>query len=240
MRKHTRIITLILMLSVVFTGILITSDTAYAGKITSIRSAQKLALKKVKKSAVTEVDKDYEKGFLVYKVHLWKGTKEYELTYRAFDGTLLSYGWEEIRINRTSRRKIMSKSVCRNLALQEVPGGEVTSILKRYDGGIYRYKVNVKRGDKKYTLEYHARDKKLLDYKWELKSFKGKNKHGYIGWKKARKTALSQVPGAEAVRVELMKQKGTFAYEVELVRDSYKYKIRVHARTGKILKMEQK
>lgn len=239
MRKQKRILTLILILGLMLTGILITSDTAYAGKITSMQQAEKLALKKVKKAGVAEVDKDYEKGILVYSVHLWKGTKEYELTYRASDAVLLSYSWEEMRINKTSRRKIMSKSTCKKLALQKVPKGQVISIAKKYEEGSYIYEVRLQKGDKKYSLEYHARTAKLLEYKWELKSFKGKNKYPYIGRKKAKRIALSAVPAAEVVRVELYNDDGTFVYEVELVKEGYEYEVKIHARTGKVLHIER-
>lgn len=238
MRDQKKMLTFILMLSLVFTGILITSDTAYAGQITNVRQAEKLALKKVKKAAVTEVDKDYERGILIYHVQLWKGTKEYELTYRAYDGALLAYRWQELRINMTSRKKIMSKNVCRKLAQKEVPKGVITSNVKKYDGRIYRYTVKLQKGDRKYSLQYHARTQKLLEYKWELKAFRGKDKYHYIGWKKARNTALYRIPGGEVSKVELDRDHGTPVYMVELVKERLKYKIKIHAKTGKILNIE--
>ncbi|MCI9081345.1 MAG: hypothetical protein HFI70_03300 [Lachnospiraceae bacterium] len=239
MKKQKRILTFILMLSLVFTGILVTSEMAYAGKITNMQTARKLAMKKVKKAVVTEVDKDYEKGILVYVVHLWRQTKEYELIYRASDGVLLSYSWEEMRINMTSRKKIMSKSTCQKLARKEVPQGKITSIAKKYDGRMYRYKVKMQKEGKNYFLEYHARTQKLLEYKWELRTFRGKDKHNYIGWKKAKKIALPSVPGAEAVKVELGKSRGIYVYRVELVKDRLKYQIEIHASTGEVLKIER-
>ncbi len=239
MRKQKRILTFILMLCLMLTGILITSDTAYAGSITSISQAERLALMKVKRAGVIEVDKDYEKGMLAYRIHLWKGTREYELIYRASDAALLSYSWEEIRINRTSRKKIMSRNTCRRLALQKVSKGKVVSLTKKYDDGIYRYKAKLQKGDKRYSLEYHARTGKLLEYKWELKSFQGKNKYSYIGWRKAKRIARSRMPGAEVVRVEIRREDGPPVYEVELIKDGFEYEIEIHARTGKVLTTER-
>ena len=101
---------------------------------------------------------------------------------------------------------------------------------------MYRYKVKLQKENRKYFLEYHARTQKLLDYKWELRTFSGKDKYHYIGWKKAKKIALSKVTGAEAVTVQLGKNKGIPVYRVELVKDRIKYRMEIHASTGEILK----
>ena len=65
---------LLLMFCFVSVGVLVTPYTAYAKKITSIRQAEKLARKKVKNATITESDKDYEKGVLIYEIEMIKGT----------------------------------------------------------------------------------------------------------------------------------------------------------------------
>lgn len=239
MNKQKKVMLFFVMLFFVFIGLSVSSSPVYAKKITSIRQAETLARQKVKKGTVSEVGKDYENGILVYDVRLWKETKEYELTYRASDGKLLSYGWEELRINRTSRSPVMSKIACRKLALKEVPGGNVNSIVKKYDDGIYRYKVKLQKGDKRYFLEYHARTKKLLEYEWEWKLPKKNDNRNYIGWKKAKKIALSKVPGGEVVKVEIDMDHGVPVYEAELIKGEFEYEIEIHAKTGRILKIEK-
>lgn len=75
--------------------VLSVSAMVSAKGITSEQQAETKALQKVPGARVTEVEQDYEKGTKVYEVKLYKGTKEYELTYRASDGKLIAYGWEE-------------------------------------------------------------------------------------------------------------------------------------------------
>lgn len=228
-----------MMVCLVSAGVLSSSDTAYAQKITSMNQAKKKALKKVKNAVVTEVDKDYEKGILIYEIHLVKGTKEYEITYRASDGKTLSYGWEEEAVNRYSSKAVMSKSQCKKLARKKVSKGKITSITKKLDDGIYVYKVKMKKGSKKYTLKYHARTRELLEYEWELVTKTSDKKNNYIGREKARQIALAQVPGAVVVKIEFDKDDGVPVYEVELIKDEFEYEIKIHAKTGKILDIDK-
>ena len=58
----------------------------------------------------------------------------------------------------------MSESKCRSLAQKKVPGASITSIRLKYDDGIDQYKVKMKKGNKKYELEYHARTRELIGY----------------------------------------------------------------------------
>ena len=76
---------IVMMCCLALIGILAVPNTAYAKKITSDRQVEKLAKKEVKGAVVVEIDRDYEKGNLVYEVKMRKGTKEYNLTYRASD-----------------------------------------------------------------------------------------------------------------------------------------------------------
>lgn len=239
MNKQKKAMMSFVMLCFVFLGLSVSSSPVYAKKITSIRQAETLARQKVRKGTVIEVGKDYENGILIYDVRLWKETKEYELTYRASDGRLLSYDWQELRINRTSRSPVIGKQACRKLALKEVSGGTVSNIVKKYDDGIYKYKVKLLKGDKRYSLEYHARTKKLLEYGWELKLPKKNDNRNYIGWKKAKKIALSKVPGGEAVKVEIDKDHGLPVYKAQLVLGEFEYEIKIHAKTGRVLNIKK-
>lgn len=219
-------------------GILAVPSTAYAKKITSDSQAERLAKKKVKGATVIEVDRDYEKGNLVYEVKLIKGTKEYDLTYRASDGKLIEYGWEEMRV-KPSTKKVMSKSKCKNLARKKVKGAQITSIKLKYDDGIEEYKVKMQKGSKKYELEYHARTGKLIGYQWKENLTAKPGNSGYIGVEKAKQIALKEVPGATVVKAEFDNDDGIPVYEVELVKDVWEYEFKIHAKTGAILEREQ-
>lgn len=74
---------------------------------------------------------------------------------------------------------------------KEVSGGSITSLVKKRSDGIDIYKVKMKKGSKKYELEFHARTGKLLEYEWELTT-KSSNKNNYIGTAKAKEIALKK------------------------------------------------
>lgn len=215
------------------------ADVAYAKKITKDSQAVKLAKKKVPGAVVFEIDRDYEKGNLVYEVKLMKGTKEYDLTYLASNGKLIQYGWEENKINRSSTKKVMSQSKCRSLAKKKVPGATITSIRLKYDDGVEQYKIKMKKGSTRYELEYHARTRKLIGYEWKKSVTPKQGNNSYIGVERAKEIALSKVPGATVVKVEFDKDDGVPVYEVELIKDEYEYDIEIHAVTGKILDFDQ-
>lgn len=237
MQKRFAMVFMIICFTLI--GVFSSSNTAYAKKITSTRDAEKKALNEVKKAVVLEVDMDYEKGAIVYEVYLIKGTKEYEITYRASDGKMISYGWEEQEINKYSNKKIMSKSKCKKLARKKVKNGKITSLVRKYDDGISIYKVKMQKSKKRYEMKFHARTGKLLEYKWELATSKTKKKDTYIGVDKAKSIALKKVPGAVVVKVEFDKDDGVPVYEVKLVKDEFEYEIKIHAKTGEILEVER-
>lgn len=228
-----------MMICLVSAGVLLSPDKAFAKKITNMRQVEKKALKEVRNAVITEVDTDYEKGSLVYEVHLIKGTKEYEITYRASDGKMVAYEWEENNVRKYSKKKVMSKSKCKKLAYKKVKKGKITSIVKKRDDGIVIYKIKMKKGNKKYELQLHARTGELIEYKWEFVTRNAKKKNSYIGVEKAKRIALEKVPGATIVKVEFDKDDGVPVYEVELIKDEFEYEIKIHAKTGEILEMER-
>lgn len=228
-----------MMFCFVAAGVLLVPHTAFAKKITRDSQAESMAKKKVKGGTVVELDKDYEKGNLVYEVKLIKGTREYDLTYRASNGKLIQYGWEEHKLNRTTKKKMISISKCRKLAKKQVKGATILSLRLKYDDGIDQYKVKMKKGNRRYELDYHARTGKLIGYEWEEALTPKNSNNGYIGVEQAKQIALKKVPGATVVKAEFDKDDGVPVYEIELIKDIYEYEIEIHAISGEILKYEQ-
>ncbi len=238
-KKRKMAAMLLLMFCFVSVGVLATPHSVYAKKINSMKEAEKLARKKVKNATIVESDKDYEKGVLIYEIEMVKGTKEYNLTYRASDGKLIEYGWEQHKLDRSSRKKKMSESKCRSLAQKKVPGASITSIRLKYDDGIDQYKVKMKKGNKKYELEYHARTRELIGYEWKEEIKPKQSNNNYIGAEKAKQIALSKVPGATVIKVEFDRDDGVPLYEVEMIKDEFEYDLEIHAITGEILDFDQ-
>lgn len=166
--KSTKRMWLLMALCFAFLGNLLWTQSVYAGSLNSEDQARQKALKRVKNATVTEVDSDYENGIRVYDVDLVKGNRKYELTYRASNAKLLSFGWEKKTVQPARQHPAITKKEIRQLAKKKVKKAQVTSIHKKYDDGIELYKVKMHSGNKEYTLKYHARTGALLEYEWEL------------------------------------------------------------------------
>lgn len=223
-------------------GAFIQTDAAFAKAITSAEQAEAKALQKVKDATVVDVDYDDDDGVMVYEVKLVKGSKKYEITYRASDGKMLSYGWEKKRVDPDYDKALVDKSKCEDKAQKKVPGATITSSTKKVDNGIDIYKIKMTSKTKKYTLKYHARTGVLIEYEWELfdssDSSSGTDS-GYISADRAKEIALSKVPGARVTKCKLDTEDGVKIYEVELVKGRYEYEIEIDAKTGAITKYEK-
>lgn len=141
------------------------ANTAKARMISGSGEAKKLASDKIKNAFITDVDREHKRGRLYYEVELHKGDREYTLEYRASDGKLVKYEWDIDQHNNSSRH-IKSKNAIRSLAKQKVKHARIQSI--RLDRSDKEYKVKMKKGKKKYTLEYDAGSGKLISYEWKI------------------------------------------------------------------------
>ena len=238
-RAGKRITMILLAACVVFAGVLTSTDSAYAAKINSTSQAKKKALKKVPNAIITGVDRDYEKGVLVYEIDLVKGNKEYSITYRASDGKILEYGWEKMYVSAKRNKALISKSKCKKLARKQVKNGKIVSCTRKVDDGVSMYVIKMTAGSKRYTLKYHARTGGLIDYEWKLTKTSSNTGSSYIGTSKAKQIALNQVPGAVVVKVEFEMDDGVPVYEVKLIKGYYEYEFKIHAKTGVILEQEK-
>lgn len=222
-------------LAVVCSSVLLCAPVkSEAKKIGSLSAAKKMAKKKVKKAVITEAGTEYDKGTLVYEIELFKGSREYNLKYRASDGKLLEYQWE-LKNAGYSRAKKVSESKIRKKAASKVKKAKILSVVLDEDD--YEYKVIMNKGKKKYKLVYHAGNGKLLEYGWE-ESVKQAKKTAYIGLKKAKAIAAKKVPGARVVKAEFDRDDGLPVYEIEMKKDWLEYEIKIHAQTGKILEFD--
>ena len=231
------------------TGALAT-DVRAAG-ITSESEAVAKAQAKVPGATVTEADRDHENGVVVYDVELVKGNKKFEITWRASDARIISYGWEKISVGAGRNKPVISESRCRSLAQNKVKKGTILSISRKYDDGVEYYKVKMSDADKIYKLKFHARTGALIEYEWKYTVMpgnggnsgnsgnNGNNASGYIGLNKAKQIALGKVPDAVIVKAEFDMDDGVPVYEIELVKGRYEYEAKIHAETGSILEWEQ-
>ena len=227
---------IMLIFCLVFTTVWFTPSTVQAKGITSVRQVKRLAKKQVKGARIHKVERDYEDGKFIYEVELSKGKKEYNLTYRASDGKLISYDWEIYSwYVKRGRGKLISISKAKRLAKKQVKKAKVTSVMKKYSDGIDIYRVKMKTSKKKYELKIHARTGKVLEYEWELLK---KSSNKYIGEEKAKAIALEKTGAGTVIKVDFDYDDGVPVYEVEIIKGLYEYEVVIHARTGKILDFE--
>lgn len=212
-----------------------------AAKLNSVAAARQKALQKVPNAAITEVERDFSDGVPVYDVELVKGNKKYDLTYRVSDAKMLEYGWEKVSVGANRTKPLISQDKCKSLAKKQVKNGKIVHLSRKTDDGIDFYKVKMTAGNKRYTLEYHARTGALLAYEWKItaSSDSADSSKGYIGLAKAKQIALSKVSGATVVKAEFDMDDGVPVYEIELVNGIYEYEYKIHAKTGKILEYEK-
>lgn len=208
-----------------------------AKKISSVSAAKKLARSKVKSAVVTEVDKGYENGSMVYEVELHKGKREYNLEFRASDGKLMEYKWELSYENPSYVSRKINKDGIRSAANKQVKKAKIVSMVFEDDLDKPEWDVVMKKGNKKYELTFNAHNAKLVEYEWKITDDK-KEKTKYIGLKKAKSIARKKVPGGRFVKVEFDKDDGAAVYEVEMKKDGMEYEMKIHAKTGKILEYE--
>ncbi|MDE7311333.1 MAG: PepSY domain-containing protein [Eubacterium sp.] len=236
----TKKLTALLAAGFVLAGSFASAGSAWAAGISSAEQARQKALQKVPNAVVTDVDLDRENGQQVYEIELVKGSKKYDMTYRASDGKLLAYGWEKTTVSPSSSRSLISTSKCRQLASNKVKNGTITAISQKVDDGIDIYKVKMTAGNKRYTLKYHARTGALLECKWELAaSASSSTQGGKIGLEKAKQIALDAVPGATVYKAEYDVDDGVAVYEVELIKGNYEYEFKIDANTGAILEQDK-
>ena len=225
--------------AVMITG-LAAADSAAAAGISSANQAREKALKKVPNAVVTDTDLDTENGEQVYDFVLLKGSKKYVITYRASDVKMTVYGWEKTTVSPSRNRAVISEKKCRQLALDRVKNAAITAISQKTDDGIDIYKVKMTAGNKRYTLEYHARTGALTEYKWKLVKTAGSNSQKKdISLEQAKQIALKEVPGAVVYKAEYDIDDGAAVYEIELVSGNYEYEFKIDAGTGTILERDK-
>lgn len=232
-----KIITPLCLIAFMAAAFTLSGNSAHAKKISSLSQAQKKALKEVKNAVVTDTEMEHKDGQAVYEVSLLKGTKEYDIVYRAKDGKKIKYSWEENYIYSVNKNKTLSKNECKKLALKKVKKAAVISLTEKIDDGLTVYKVTLKKGNKKYKLEYLAEGRKLIEYEWETTKTSNIGK-GYISSSKAQEIALAKVSGGQVVKCKLDTDDGIPEYEIDIIAGGFEYEFTIHAETGKILEME--
>lgn len=124
------------------------------GKIISLNKCKKLAQKEVSGGKILSIAKKRSDGIDIYKVVMQKSSKKYELKFHARTGKLLEYEWELTR--KTNNKDYIGENKAKQIALNEVGGGEVVKVEFDMDDGVPVYEVEIVEDDMEYDVKIHA------------------------------------------------------------------------------------
>lgn len=136
-----------------------------------------------------------------------------------------------------SAKEISSIQQAQKQAKDRVNGAKVVKTEQDYEDGELVYEVELSKGKKEYSLVFRASDAQMISYEWEIDSWSvTKGSGALIGLDKAKELAKEQVPKAKITSVMKKYSDGIDLYKVKMKTSSKKYELKIHARTGKILK----
>lgn len=232
------------------------------------KKAEAIALEdaELTKSQVTRMKSqlDEEDGEAVYEVSFWVNTTEYEYTIRVEDGKILNRDTEEHDSrsmapehanNGAAKEKNAIKAALKAAGFKE---SQITDLVVELDGGIYE--VEFRCDGREYRCCVDAGTCKVLDQDVDTddddrddeddeddeddrqeKPGKG-NKGQDIGEDKAVRAALKHAGLKESqvtdLTVELSRDHGRLAYEIEFRADGIKYEYAIDGTDGAVLEHE--
>ena len=119
------------------------------------------------------------------------------------------------------------------IALKKAGGGTLAKIEFDEDDGLKIYEGKIILHNTQYEFEIDARTGSILE--WKQKQVTSSTKAPLIGAEKAKSIALSKLPGATLVEMELEEDDGRLHYKGELVRGHLEAEFEIDAYTGTIL-----
>lgn len=136
-----------------------------------------------------------------------------------------------------SAKELSSVQQAEKQAKNQVSGAKIVKTEQDYEDGELVYEVELSKGKKEYNLVFRASDAKMISYEWEIDSWNvSKGSGALIGLSKAKELAKEQVPKAKITSVMKKYSDGIDVYKIKMKTTSKKYELKIHARTGKILK----
>lgn len=138
-----------------------------------------------------------------------------------------------------SAKQGASEDKIKSLATKKVKGARIVSVERSKENGEAVYEVELTKGKKEYDLVYRISDYKLLSYEWKTKSRYVKNSKGkMISKNKAKRLAKKRVKGAKITAVYKKRSSGIVVYKVKMKTGDKKFKLELHAHSGKTLEYE--
>lgn len=223
------------------------------------QQAKNIALKQVPGATATKLKLDTDDGIMVYDIKLVKNGIEHEFHINAETGEISKYEIDNIaktvtttqNNNQTPTTNQTATTItweqAKKIALEKVPGGKTTKLELDRENGRMVYEIEVVKNGVEYDFEIDATTGKIIKYDEENKNYKAtqtntnqntNSQKTMLTHDQIKTIALKRVPDAIVKDMELDEEKGTFIYEVELIKGHVEYKLEINAYTGEIYKCE--
>lgn len=132
---------------------------------------RQLAQNRVKNGTIQSVSQKTDDGIDIYKVKMTAGGKRYTMVYHARTGALTECKWKLVKTAAAgSQTGTIGMEKAKQIALKEVPGGEVYQAEYDVDDGIAVYEIELVKGNYEYEFKIDAntgaileRDKDFMD-----------------------------------------------------------------------------
>lgn len=126
-------------------------------------------------------------------------------------------------------------------AKKKVPGARIMEVDTDMENGILVYEVELRKGNKEYTLQYRASNGKLVKYEWELNSRSHTSQSGKnLSKKTIQKKAKRKVKNAAITSTTLTYDDGMAQYKVCLKKGKKSYVLLYHSKNGKLIDYQWK
>lgn len=178
-----------------------------------------------------------------YEVRYYNESKgeKYEFTVSRTSGKILSFESKLYNHHGGSAAKL-SQSDAENKVTAEIQGAEIISATLEYDDGT-EYEVKFRTASLYGEYVIHPETGSVLEREIKIgenPSFGGSGSSGVnsgnvIGREQVTELAKNQVNGAVVTDVDLEWEHGRYEYEVEMYKDSTKYKLTFDAVTGNLI-----
>lgn len=134
-----------------------------------------------------------------------------------------------------SDKQYIGAEKAQQIALEQVPGGQVIGIEMDLEHGQMTYEVKLLLNQVEYEYKIDAATGGVIA--WEQDSGHAATDN-VICLDKAKELVLNKLPGGQITELKLDSEKGIAVYEGEVWKDSVEYEFKLHAVTGEFLQWE--
>ena len=221
------------------------AENSSIGKETAINNAYAAAGITSEQVDAVETKFKFHKGKFVYDIEFYSDGEEYEYKINSKNGSVVEF--EHPRPHKLPDN-IISIEEAKSIALNHAGVNESDATFKKAkldrDDGRYEYEIEFDTAEKRYEYNISAIDGTVI--KTEIKpissiSTPSTTPENLISVEDAKSKALSHAALTEAyfTKTRLVREDGTFVYEIKFTADNLDYKYKVSAEDGTILKAEK-